>query len=842
MNGILRLRAGRRDGPPVVHVDDDLLGEIAGALDLRAPNELAVATIIHRLAEYAADGGGSGFEGVVDAATGVGKTFILAATIDYLTFSAEVRNFAVVTPGRTILDKTVANFTPGGRKSLTAAMSTRSVVVTAENFATPAMRAAMDDPELVKLYVFTVQALIAPTSKVARRTRKFQEGLGKAFYEHLAGLADLVVFADEHHTYYGRQFSQAVRGLHPFALLGLTATPHPDTPDEQIIFRYPLANAIADRIVKTPVLVGRMDDRNDAETKLRDGVALLDAKLDAVVRYCATGPPAVNPVMLVVCESIEQAKDVEELLASNAFYGGRYRGAVLRIDSETPDASLAALETVEDPNSPVRVIVSVQMLKEGWDVANVYVIASLRPSISEILTEQTLGRGLRLPWGHYTDVELLDTLEVLAHERYEDLLVRAKALKEELVDWRTVARPDHPQFPMPVRPQGQLPLVAVVTGDGPQSTAGVDPASPTGKAEPAALTLVPTETRVHHLRQAAAQVAQLRPRHECGELALPVLEMEPTTSTFSLADVTDVEPFRTLGRQLRLHPEDVLRRSLLSARTVVGRDGITRVELDTRPASDTVHSQGVLLPPAQARAELVRLLTLAPQVPTRAAELRAAEPLVDAFLDGLGDAVDNLGAWLDRAAGGLIDLVARAARRKAQHPVMRELLRLESFAPVRTGRAEQSSDRLGEFRRNLGYRGWAKAMHEEVWFDSRPERSFANVVDTSELVRCWARLLRGDLPILWNGMRSWYHPDFIVVEHPADSEAAGVHWLVEIKADRELSTFDVDAKREAAERWAAHVSADPATGAVWRYLLLGESAVSEAKGDWRALRSRYSGR
>ena len=79
------------------------------------------------------------------------------------------------------------------------------------------------------------------------------------------------------------------------------------------------------------------------------------------------------------------------------------------------------------------------MLKEGWDVKNVYVIASLRSSISDILTEQTLGRGLRLPFGAYTGIELLDTLEVLAHERYEDLLKKAGVLNEAFVDNRTRA-------------------------------------------------------------------------------------------------------------------------------------------------------------------------------------------------------------------------------------------------------------------------------------------------------------------------------------------------------------------------------------------------------------------
>ncbi len=61
-------------------------------------------------------------------------------------------------------------------------------------------------------------------------------------------------------------------------LVGLTATPAKKTPEEQIIFRYPLAAAIADKLVKTPVIVGRRDDRTDATTKLTDGVTLLQAK------------------------------------------------------------------------------------------------------------------------------------------------------------------------------------------------------------------------------------------------------------------------------------------------------------------------------------------------------------------------------------------------------------------------------------------------------------------------------------------------------------------------------------------------------------------------------------
>jgi len=63
----------------------------------------------------------------------------------------------------------------------------------------------------------------------------------------------------------------------------------------------------------------------------------------------------------------------------------------------------------------------------------------MRSSVSEILTEQTLGRGMRLPFGAYTGIEILDTLEVVAHERYEELLKKAGVLNEAFVDYRTRA-------------------------------------------------------------------------------------------------------------------------------------------------------------------------------------------------------------------------------------------------------------------------------------------------------------------------------------------------------------------------------------------------------------------
>lgn len=81
----------------------------------------------------------------------------------------------MIAPGRTIRDKTVANFTAGHRKSLLGSMAADPLVITADNFDTPAIRGAIDDDTKVKLYVFTVQSLLqlerATTAKPTLRVR-----------------------------------------------------------------------------------------------------------------------------------------------------------------------------------------------------------------------------------------------------------------------------------------------------------------------------------------------------------------------------------------------------------------------------------------------------------------------------------------------------------------------------------------------------------------------------------------------------------------------------------------------------------------------------------------------
>ncbi len=819
----------------------DTIAEIAARLDLREPNAEAVQSLAAEVSQhYDIDEHEPPFECVIDSATGVGKTYILAGAMELFATAYGVRDFAIVTPGRTILEKTRDNLTPGHRKSLLGPMGFTPVVVTAETFATPVMRAAMDDPTQVKVYLFTVQSLIKPEAKTGRRTREFQEGLGTELYGHLQAVADLVVFADEHHCYYGPAFSNAVRDLHPRVLVGLTATPDKKTPKDQIVFRYPLAAAIADRLVKTPVIVGRKDDRKDPLTKLTDGVVLLNAKRDALAAYAqATGKAMVNPVMLVVAKDIADADEYGAILRSPDFFAGEFADRddgkpVLVVHSRAPDEALAALAAVEDPESPVRIIISVGMLKEGWDVRNVYVIASMRSSVSEILTEQTLGRGMRLPFGAYTGIEILDTLEVVAHERYEELLRRAGVLNEAFVDFRTRAavrlnaRGQQVVVLETVQAQSQ-PLIA--TGGTDDSAA---PAVADDQPDPVVTTV---EDRTSQVGAAAlAMRQQILPRPNAPRIVIPILRMSTVESSFSLADITDTSKFRRLGESLAADPEAELARTVVGARVVTGPDGMKRTELVTSAAVDRVATQPTLFDADNLRTRLAEIVLASPSVPARREQRAALEPILEAFLGGLGQrGSEILSAHLDRAGARLVRLVAEEQRAYMAKPWFEEVVELRDFAPVRATDRAVSADRFGAFSRSAAYDGWKRSLFPVEWFDSRPERAAANILDEADDVTCWARLHTGELPILWNGFGQAYNPDFIVVERD------GRHWVVEIKMDKEMTSPDVAGKREAAQRWANHVNTDERVEARWGYLLLSESDVEMSRGSWSALRTIGSG-
>jgi type III restriction enzyme len=89
------------------------------------------------------------------------------------------------------------------------------------------------------------------------------------------------------------------------------------------------------------------------------------------------------------------------------------------------DAMVQRLLAVERPEEPTEIVVHVNMLKEGWDVTNLYTIVPLRAANARTLIEQSIGRGLRLPYGKRTGVTAVDRLNIVAHDKFQEIIDEA---------------------------------------------------------------------------------------------------------------------------------------------------------------------------------------------------------------------------------------------------------------------------------------------------------------------------------------------------------------------------------------------------------------------------------
>src|SRR5690606_12823586 len=92
---------------------------------------------------------------------------------------------------------------------------------------------------------------------------------------------------------------------------------------------------------------------------------------------------------------------------------------------EEKDDVVQQLLTVENPDNPVEIVIHVNMLKEGWDVTNLYTIVPLRAANSRTLVEQSIGRGLRLPYGKRVGVAAVDRLTIVSHDKFQEIIDHA---------------------------------------------------------------------------------------------------------------------------------------------------------------------------------------------------------------------------------------------------------------------------------------------------------------------------------------------------------------------------------------------------------------------------------
>ena len=381
-------------------------------------------------------------------ATGVGKTRLMGAFISYLYMIGKSRNFFVLAPNLTIYEKLLADFQPTSSKyvfrGIEAFAHNAPLIVNAENYEEGRGVRGTDlfGREGAIINIFNISKI---NSEVrggnSPRIKRLQEYIGDSYFAYLSGLDDLVLLMDEAHRYRGSAGAKAIAELKPILGLEVTATPKSVGSKSQdfqnVVYRYDLPDAMEDGYVKEPAVGTRanfnpksVDEETLQRIKLEDGVNYHEHVRVALETYARQHEAkVVRPFMLVVTQDTTHARQVREFIESDGFFDGRYKSRVAEIHSklsgEESDENAQRLLNIEK-GGDTDIVIHVNKLKEGWDVSNLFTIVPLRASASDILTEQTLGRGLRLPYGKRTGVQVVDTLTVIAHERFDELISKAK--------------------------------------------------------------------------------------------------------------------------------------------------------------------------------------------------------------------------------------------------------------------------------------------------------------------------------------------------------------------------------------------------------------------------------
>ena len=843
--------------PLAIEYDSGALDAISSEFDLREPNRQALRKLVFALE----DGYDPEVTQVLDLATGVGKTYLMAAFVEYLRQQG-VGNVVIVTPGKTVQAKTVQNFTEGSRRYIAGAQVPPEVV-TPQDYS--AWVARINGPDTLSYgrevpmlaFIFNILQLIAPKSMEGathgggkqdanRRPRKFDESAGVLF-DYLKGLDDLVVVADESHLYSesAEAFNAALRELDPAATVGLTASP---LPGDHVIFRYPLYQAIADEYVKAPVLAFRKggygEDEASEEQQLADAKQLREIKQRYYDAYAEQeGLPHLNAVMFVVCSDTDHATQVTELLRSPRYFNSSI--AVLQVDSNHDDAGTARLlEGLDDANSPVLAVVSVNKLKEGWDVKNIAVVVTLRAMASEVLTQQTMGRGLRLPFGHYTGLLQVDQLDIISHQSFRELLEAENVLVqfglEDAVDEAGAAR---------VAEEVRRVAGPVAGGDAGISEANGAPAARGGDGSPR-LSSDDTATGADDTAAPGVGVRIVDDEDDSSsdeEQAVPAVVTVPRNPSFS--DVTydfpctrvDLsEPTIALSYIEKPDIIDAARR-VTSTGDVLVRKEIVKALGKSLKTVDTESAEVDSLPITEedAATALVRLVLSGNLVPVTPENKAVAQRyLVKTFMANV-----TFDHWTVKSLASASEELGTLVKEFAKEALCKRIEETKVFArrlpgedELRLKLGESVHDQIdtgAEFVRGRFYGGWFKSLFEAESFDSYTgEYLLAKLLNTSPHIRWWHRLHPEDRAFIFYNPKDRYFPDFVALDDH------GTYWIIEGKDARGRENERVQAKRKAAEGTVHRLLGTPGfEDRSWGYLIAYEDDVKRSD-SWDDLKAK----
>ena len=824
-------------------------------------------------------------------ATGVGKTRLMGAFITYLHLEYGIRHFFVLAPNLTIYNKLVADFTPNTPKYVFQGIAEFAVkaptLVTGENFEQKPQVLDLFERDDVVVNIFNISKFnekAKTTDEEGKKTlkvRRLSEFLGQSYFDYLAGLDDLVLIMDEAHRYRADTSAKSIEELKPVLGLELTATPQIEAGAKSarfknVIYDYPLAKAMQDGYVKEPAVATRANFNPKSMSKdalellkLEDGVRVHESvKVDLDVYAQQNGARKVKPFILVVAENTDHASELVKLIEGETFFDGRYKGRVIQVHSgqkgAEKDDNVEKLLSVERTDSETEIVVHVNMLKEGWDVTNLYTIVPLRTADSRTLVEQSIGRGLRLPYGKRTGVASVDRLTIVAHDRFQDIVDEAKKGGYSFSTVNIGTDVDEtPKQTVVVVPSFETALG--ISQPAPETETATTAPSPGVKpAAPA-----PKFTKPEEIAAAKATIEAIAKVARDPQLA-------PTPKALQSDEVqkklVEVVKDKLSGGQLTLYPDLAHDKIALVVREVteiynaltiaiprvivlpkgVVRAGFRDFSLDLSSFRLQPVSREILVRHLESGAEHV-IGALAGGVDEERLENFVVRSLID-FDDVsydeqadllyklAGEIVAHLHSYLkddDEVRNVLIfharqiaDLVHTQMQPHAwEEASSYEAVVSQGFSDVRAqafaapaGEVVRQYDTPIDNKidiRKMLFGGFKKCLYPTQKFDSDPERRFAVILERDQAVLKWFKPGRGVFQIRYTADND-HEPDFVV-------ETETVKLLCEPKRADQVRDETVLAKACAAATWCEHatVHALEHGGKPWRYLLIPHDAIAD---------------
>lgn len=791
-------------------------------------------------------------------ATGIGKTRLMGASIYYLYKTKGYRHFFILAPGSTIYDKLRKESNPAHPKyifkGLEAEMGSPKVY-DGENYDTYPVHyeqtaLTFEKSSEIELFIFNIGKIFNSKTDTQFNFHKFQETLGMSFSAVLASFNDLVICMDEAHRYYAPASMKAINFLKPVLGLEYTATPKSTS---NVIYSYDLARGAVEGYLKTPVVMGRSNMAGYSaadieEMKIRDGLTQHEHRKAVLRQYCDDHDlPYVKPIVLIACKDTNHAKDIRSLIDSDGFLNGRYKGKVIEIHSNTKgeetEENVRLLLSIEKAENPIEIVLHVYKLKEGWDVNNLFTIIPLNAAKSDILAMQTIGRGLRLPFGFITGDEDIDTLDIVAHEHYRELVDEIK--NSDIFRYRDLDR----------------------TGVEPTDT--VDVSSPVDDAQLSLFDQLVTDTGTLTFREADNPQTQQnlydaylrtfgpgrqRQTSEADDNQISLFDL-PAQDGSSAGDQTPAipEPAPTpAGDKKPMSKEEFVQkfreysgRAISVPKILVqttsevkfNRFQVRRTIQDFEVAMakierfDAVNQQFLAAVDAQILEVEDAMNTLACMLLDSIPELSYDDAdfiidVADQYLAQIeGDEEDKRKIVRRYATLIVSDIRAQIfehVERKTQdiHTVQKDLILFRRFVKNIRKDGRVRFDRPFTDKANIRkylFTGYKKGYYTENGFDSDTERLFSIILEEDPEVIRWIKPPLNQLGLFWQAGQQ-YNPDFLV-------ETATHKYMVEVKAANEVTAQDVVAKAREGIRWCRFASTADPDHKPWVYRLITDENI-----------------